>query len=265
MTGHSGRLAGRVAIVTGASSGVGAATLGLFAREGARVVGVARRQAVLDDILERLVGESGEGIVVATDLQDPTGAERAVGAAIESYGQVDVLVNCAGVGYSYRNVRPGSMDPLETTSPELWDEVMAINLGSAVNMARAVIPPMRAQGGGSIVNVASISGVTGLTSAHAYTAAKGALINLSRSLAITYTRDGIRSNVVAQGFIDTPMVADAVGVFDDEDLRWQISPMGRPATADEIAYACLYFASDESSYCNGSYLAVDGGTTAKAY
>jgi NAD(P)-dependent dehydrogenase (short-subunit alcohol dehydrogenase family) len=261
----NGRLAGRVAIITGASSGVGAAALGLFAREGAHVVGVARRQSVLDEVIEQLVGKGSKGIVVATDLSDPTGAERAVESAIAHYGRVDVLVNCAGVGYSYGKTHPGSMDPLETTSPELWDEVMAISLGSAVNMARAVLPPMRAQGGGSIVNVASISGVTGLTAAHTYTAAKGALINLSRSLAITYARDGIRSNVVAPGFIDTPMVADLIGVFADEDLRWQISPMGRPATPEEIAYACLYFACDESSYCNGSYLAVDGGTTARAY
>ena len=257
------RLDGKIAIVTGASSGVGAATMRLFAREGAKVVGVARRQGVLEEVLVGIEAEGGEGAIVAADLSVESGAQATVDATIANYGQIDILVNCAGVGYSYRDVRPGSMGAIDTTSPELWDEVMAINLGSAVHMVRLVIPVMRQQNGGSIVNVASISGFTGLTAAHTYTAAKGALINLTRSLAITYVRDGIRSNVVAPGFIDTPMVAAVVGMFDDEMLRWQLSPMGRPATPEEIAYGCLFFASDESSYCNGSVLAIDGGTTAK--
>jgi meso-butanediol dehydrogenase / (S,S)-butanediol dehydrogenase / diacetyl reductase len=258
-----GRLDGRIAIVTGASSGVGAATMRLFAREGAQVVGVARRQAALEEVLSGVHAEGGQGSIVAADLSVEGEAQATVDATIARYGRVDVLVNCAGVGYSYRELRPGSMDPVDTTSSELWDEVMAINLGSAVHLIRLVVPVMREHEGGSIVNVASISGFTGLTVAHTYTAAKGALINLTRSLAITYARDGIRSNVVAPGFIDTPMVEAVIGMFDDENLRWQLSPMGRPATAEEIAYGCLFFASDESSYCNGSVLSIDGGITAK--
>jgi NAD(P)-dependent dehydrogenase (short-subunit alcohol dehydrogenase family) len=257
------RLDGKVAIVTGASSGVGAATMRLFALEGAHVVGVARRQAALEEVLANVEAAGGEGAVIAADLSVETGAQATLDGALARYGHVDVLVNCAGVGYAYRDVRPGSMDPIETTSSELWDEVMAINLGSAVHMIRLVIPVMRQHGGGSIVNVASISGFTGLAAAHTYTAAKGALINLTRSLAITYVRDGIRSNVVAPGFIDTPMVEAVIGMFDDETLRWQLSPMGRPATPEEIGYGCLFFASDEAAYCNGSVLAMDGGTTAK--
>jgi NAD(P)-dependent dehydrogenase (short-subunit alcohol dehydrogenase family) len=232
----------------------------LFAREGAKVVGVARRQAVLEQVLANVEAEGGEGAIVAADLSVESEAQAMLDAAIARYRRIDVLVNCAGVGYAYRDVRPGSMDPIDTTSSELWDEVMAINLGSAVYMIRLVIPVMRQHEGGSIVNVASISGFTGLTAAHTYTAA---LINLTRSLAITYARDGIRSNVVAPGFVDTPMIEAVIGMFDDETLRWQLSPMGRPATAEEIAYGCLFFASDESAYCNGSVLAMDGGTTAK--
>jgi len=258
-----GRLDDQVAIVTGASSGVGAAAMQLFAAEGARVVGVARRQGVLEEVLAKVEAAGGEGMVFAADLSVESEAQAAHEAAVARYGDIDVLVNCAGVGYAYRDVRPGSMDPIETTTSELWDEVMAINLGSAVHMIRLAIPVMRRRGGGSIVNVASISGFTGLAAAHTYTAAKGALINLTRSLAITYARDGIRSNVVAPGFIDTPMVEAVIGLFDDETLRWQLSPMGRPATAEEIAYGCLFFAGDESAYCNGSVLAIDGGTTAK--
>lgn len=258
-----GRLDGRIAIVTGASSGVGAATMRIFAREGAEVVGVARRQDALEEVLAGVHADGGKGSIFAADLSVESEVQAAVDAAVAAHGRIDVLVNCAGVGYSYGDVRPGSMDPIDTTSSELWDEVMAINLGSAVHLIRLVLPVMRGHGGGSIINVASISGFTGLTAAHAYTAAKGAMINLTRSLAITYARDGIRSNVVAPGFIDTPMVEALLGLFDDENLRWQLSPMGRPATRDEIAYGCLYFASDESTYCNGSVLAIDGGTTAK--
>jgi NAD(P)-dependent dehydrogenase (short-subunit alcohol dehydrogenase family) len=259
----AGRLGGKVAIITGASSGVGAATMRLFAREGAKVLGIARRQPVLAEVLADVQGEGGQGAVFAADLSVENEAQAAVDAAVAKYGRIDVLVNCAGVGYSYGEVRPGSMDAIDTTSSELWNEVMAINLGSAFHMIRLAIPVMRQHGGGSIVNVASISGLTGLAAAHTYTAAKGALINLTRSLAITYARDGIRSNVVAPGFIDTPMVEAVIGVFDDETLRWQLSPMGRPATPEEIAYGCLFFASHESAYCNGSILAMDGGTTAK--
>jgi NAD(P)-dependent dehydrogenase (short-subunit alcohol dehydrogenase family) len=258
-----GRLDGKVAIVTGASSGVGAATMRLFALEGAQVLGVARRQAVLEQVLADVEAARGEGAVFAADLSVEHEAQATLDAAVAKYGRIDVLVNCAGVGYAYGDVRPGSMDPLDTTSSELWDEVMAINLGSAVHMLRLVIPVMRQNGGGAIVNVASISGFTGLAAAHTYTAAKGALINLTRSLAITYAVDGIRSNVVAPGFIDTAMIAAVIGMFDDDALRWQLSPMGRPATPEEIANGCLFFASDESSYCNGSVLAMDGGTTAK--
>ena len=258
-----GRLEGKVAIVTGASSGVGAATLRLFAREGAKVVGVARRESVLQEVLDRVRTDGGEGMVVPGDLSSEDAARQTVETTESTYGRVDVLVNNAGVGYSYQESRPGSMDPIDTTPSELWDEVMEINLGSSVHMLRHTIPLMKRQGSGSIVNVASISGLTGLAAAHSYTAAKGAIINLTRSLALAYARDGIRSNVVAPGFIDTPMVAPVIGVFEDENVRWQLTPMGRAATPEEIAYACLFFASDESSYCNGSILAVDGGTTSK--
>ena len=203
-------------------------------------------------------------MAVAADLAASDGAERAVAGALDRFGTVDVLVNNAGAGHSYGLTRPGSMDPVHTTPPALWDEVLAINLSSAFHMTRLVVPHMRARGSGSIVNVASIAGYTGLADAHAYTAAKAGLINLTRSLAIAYARDGIRSNVVAPGSIDTPMVRRAtLERFADEETRWQLAPMGRPATAEEVAYACLFFAGDESSYCNGSVLAVDGGVTAR--
>jgi NAD(P)-dependent dehydrogenase (short-subunit alcohol dehydrogenase family) len=116
---------------------------------------------------------------------------------------------------------------------------------------------------GSIVNVSSISGYQGLAGAHTYTAAKAGIINLTRSLCVAYAARGVRANCVAPGFIDTPMVASVLNLFDDPAMADRITPMRRPGTAMEMAYGCLYLASDESSYCNGTVLTIDGGTTAR--
>jgi NAD(P)-dependent dehydrogenase (short-subunit alcohol dehydrogenase family) len=258
-----GRLENKVAIVTGASSGMGRATMLRFAREGARVVGVARSEDKLAEVLREVTRDGGTGCVVAADLSTEDGAGRAIDAAVERFGGVDVLVNNAGVGASYAAVQPGSMNAIDETTPEMWDHVMAINLTSAFLMTRGVIPEMRKRGGGSLVHIASISGYRGQDSAHTYTAAKGAIINLSRSLALTYARDGIRSNVISPGYVRTPMVEAYMGVFDDEEARYKVHPMGRPGEPAEIANGCLFFASDESSYCSGSHLIIDGGLSAK--
>lgn len=155
------------------------------------------------------------------------------------------------------------MGPVTDTTPEKWHEVMAINLDFIFHMCRHVIPQMQKQKAGSIVNVTSISGIQGLPVAHTYTAAKGAAINLTRSLAITYCGDGIRANCIAPGFIKTPMVELVLSLFDDPVMADRLTPMKRPGTAEEMAYGCLYFASDKSTYCQGSVLVIDGGTTAR--
>lgn len=258
-----GRLENKVAIVTGASSGIGHATMLLFAREGARVVGVARRKDRLADVLDQVKQEGGVGSVVDADLSHAGEAARAVQAAVTQFGGVDVLVNNAGVGGSYAQIEPTSMNTVEETTPEMWDHIMAINLTSAFLMTRAVIPEMRRRGGGSLVHISSISGYRGEHTAHTYTAAKGAVINLSRSLALTYSRERIRSNVIAPGYVRTPMVEAYLGVFDDDATRYTVNPMGRAADPGEIANGCLFFASDESSYCSGSLLVMDGGLSVK--
>jgi NAD(P)-dependent dehydrogenase (short-subunit alcohol dehydrogenase family) len=257
------RVKGKVTIVTGAGTGVGRACMKLFAAEGARVVGVSRTQANLDETLKEVKAVRGEGIVVAADLAKPAGAEAVVSAAMAKYGRVDILVNAAGVGYSWMEKSPGSMNDVVNTTPEKWREVMEINLDSAFHMCRLVVPQMRKQGGGAIVNVSSISGFQGLPVAHAYTAAKGALINLTRSLCVSYAADNIRSNCVAPGFIDTPMVASVLHLFKDAAVADRLTPMKRPGTPEEMAYGCLYLGSDESTYCNGTVLVIDGGTTAR--
>jgi NAD(P)-dependent dehydrogenase (short-subunit alcohol dehydrogenase family) len=257
------RLKGKVALITGAGTGVGRASMKLFAAEGAKVVGVSRTKSNLDESLMQVEAAGGDGHVVAADLSKPEGAEKAMAEAIKTYGRVDILVNSAGVGYSWLEKSPGSMGPVDDTTPEKWAEVMAINLDSVFHMCRLAIPQMKKQGGGSIVNVTSISGFQGLPAAHTYTAAKGAAINLTRSLAITYCGDNIRVNCIAPGFIDTPMVAPLLGLFNDPAMADRLTPMKRPGTPEEMAYGCLYLASDEASYCQGTVLVIDGGTTAR--
>jgi NAD(P)-dependent dehydrogenase (short-subunit alcohol dehydrogenase family) len=257
------RLKGKIALITGAGTGVGRAAMKLFAAEGAKVVGVSRTKSNLDESLTQVKAGGGEGHVVTADLSKPDGAEKAMAETLKAYGRVDIVVNSAGVGYSWLQKSPGSMGPVDDTTPEKWAEVMAINLDSLFHMCRLAIPQMKKQGGGSIVNVTSISGIQGLSVAHTYTAAKGAAINLTRSLAVTYCGDNIRVNCIAPGYIDTPMVADLMGLFDDPAMADRLVPMKRPGTPEEMAYGCLYLASDEASYCQGTVLVIDGGTTAR--
>lgn len=257
------RLKGKTALITGAGSGVGRACLGLFAQEGADVFGVSRTEETLKDAVDEIADAPGNSGWHAADLSTEKGAQAAFGAMIEKFGRLDILVNCAGVGYSWAEKSPGSMDPIDQTSPDKWHEVMAINLDSVYYLCRLAIPRMREQGGGTIVNVASISGLLGLPTAHTYTAAKGAVINLTRSLATTYITDNIRSNCVAPGLIATPMVETLLKEFEDPAFAEAITPMKRPGTPEEIANGCLFLASDEASYCNGSVLVIDGGTAAR--
>lgn len=259
-----GRLKDKVVLITGAGAGIGRACMILFAREGATVCGVSRTQANLDETLRLVRAGGGEGSVVSADLSVPEGAEQAVAACLATHGRIDVLVNAAGVGYSWRHTSLGSMDPVHSTPVDKWREVMAINLDSVFFMSRLVLQHMRERKQGAIVNVASIFGLGGAPDAHTYTATKGAIINLTRSMSVAYVDDNIRCNIVAPGFVQTQMVEDVLPMLFSAENPKLISPMGRPATVEEVAYACLFFASDESSYCTGAVLAVDGGSTARA-
>ena len=262
----SGRLAGKVAVVSGASSGIGRAAFELFGREGAKVVGTARREERLQEGLEEVKGHGGEGIVVAADLEDDSTADRVVQAAIDEYGRVDVLVCNAGVGWEYGNEHPGTMAGIHEASVENWRDVIGgVDLEGYFAMIHAALPKMIEQESGSIVSVASMAGVTGLYDAHAYTAAKGAIVNLTRSMAITYAKNGVRANSVCPGFIDTAMIAPVIGIFDDPATANTMVPLGRAGKPEEIANALLFFASDESSYCTGSNLLVDGGCTSRSF
>ncbi len=258
-----GRIEGKIALITGAGTGVGRACMELFAREGAKVVGVSRTQSHLDDALEAVKKNGGEGAVIAADLSLDGSAEKIIAETIKRYGRIDILVHAAGVGYSWEEKSPGSMANVVDTPPDKWREVMGINLDAYYLLCRAVIPEMQKAGRGAIVAVASISGFQGLEAAHAYTASKAGMINLTRSLSVSFAMDNIRANCIAPGFIDTPMVSSVMDIFDDPDIADQITPMRRAGTPTEMAYGCLYLASDEASYCNGSVLVIDGGTTAR--
>ena len=156
------------------------------------------------------------------------------------------------------------MNPVHSTPVDKWREVMAINLDSVFYVCRLVLQQMQQQQGGSIVTVSSVFGLGGAPDAHTYTATKGAIINLTKSMAVAYVDDNIRVNSVAPGFVQTQMVESVLDMLFKGDNPKLFSPMARPATPEEVAYACLYLASDEASYCTGTILAVDGGSTARA-
>jgi NAD(P)-dependent dehydrogenase (short-subunit alcohol dehydrogenase family) len=257
------RLKDKVAIITGAGTGIGRACFELFAAEGAKVMGVSRTQSNLDAALAAVRAAGGEGQVLARDLSQPQSADDIVAATLAAYGRVDILVHSASVGWSWGEKSPGSMSPLAETPVEKWQEVIGLNLNAAAFIDRAVLIQMLKQGKGSIVNVASISGMLGMPTAHPYCAAKGGVINLTRALAATYAKQGIRTNAVCPGYTDTPMIASVMGLFDDAAVAEQITPMARAGTPQEMAYGCLYLASDEASYCNGTILVIDGGTSAR--
>ncbi len=257
------RLSGKTAIITGAGTGVGRACMLRFAEEGAKVVGVSRTRRNLEEVLGAVRDAGGEGEIIPGDLGLDETAQKVVEETVGKFGRVDILVHAAGVGYSWQEKSPGSMNAVDETEPGKWREVMQLNLDACYLMCRAVIPQMRKQGGGAIVNVASISGLMGLPVAHAYTASKAGMINLTRSLCVAYAKENIRANCIAPGFIDTPMVASVLNMFDDPAVAESITPMARPGTPEEMANGCLYLASDDASYCNGTVLVIDGGSTAR--
>jgi NAD(P)-dependent dehydrogenase (short-subunit alcohol dehydrogenase family) len=259
----TGRLEGKVAVITGASTGIGRSAMEMFAKAGAKVVGAARTQSKLDEAVKAVGNLGGDAIGVAADLSSDADARNVIETAVESFGGIDILVNNAGVGYNYRAVRPGSMADIAESTPDDWDHVMSINLGSVVSCSRYAVPKMRQRGGGSIVNVASVLGLVGNPDAHAYTAAKGAMVNLTRSMAVAYGKDGIRTNVVCPGYTETPLVEEYIDYLNAEERRFDWNPMGRMGLPDEIAYGLLYLASDEASYCNGTILTIDGGMICK--
>lgn len=244
------RLASRHAVITGGASGIGLATAKLFLREGARVALLDRNA----EALSRVAAELGvAGILV--DVADPDATAAAMDAAAAALGALDAVVNAAGIS------RVAS--PLDTT-PELWRQVMAVNLDGPFHVCRAAIPHLRRAGGGSIVNLASAAGLVPRPNYSAYGASKGGVLMLTRCLALDLAREGIRVNAVCPGAILTPMVEETMAAQPDpasaERAFLARYAMGRFGTAEEVAGAVLYLTSAEAGFVTGSALGVDGGS-----
>lgn len=254
----------RSVIVTGAGSGIGRATALRFAQEGYVVIANGRRLEALEATAALAVSGRGRILPVTGDAGLESTARRLVEAARDA-GDFGWLVNNAGVGWNYGVTHPGSMAAVRDTTPAQWQEVMRINLDSVFLLCHAALPHLCERGAGGIVNVSSGGGLQGMEDAHAYATAKAGIINLTRSMAKTYGRFGVRSNVIAPGFVDTEMVASvldsALNPFANESTKYLVSPMGRPGTPQEVADA-IFFMAVQATYCNGAILSIDGGSVA---
>lgn len=251
------RLAGKSAIVTGAAGGIGRATALAMAAEGARVAVVDLNAAGLDEVAEQIRAAGGEAVTVVADVSAEADIESIVATTVEAFGGVDVVFNNAGI------IRRTTV--LET-SVEMWDQVFAVNVRSIFLMCKHVVPVMAAAGGGSIINTGSGWGLKGGGRAVSYCASKGAVVNLTRALAIDHGAQGIRVNSVNPGDVDTGMLRDEARQLAQDTAGFLAEaadrPLGRMGQPEEIAAAVVWLASDESSYVTGAALSVDGGGNA---
>lgn len=252
------RLAGKVAIVTGGASGIGAATCRLFAQEGAAGVLIADINEAPGKTLEaELIGHGGSVTFRLLDVAQSTQWAETVDHALVRYGRLDVLVNNAGRG------TPVSRPIIENTTDEAWDQMLSTNAKGVFLGMRAAIPAMRRSSGGSIINVASIYAMVGSPLGTAYSASKGAVRALTRTAAVQYAKEGIRVNAVFPGYVETPMTREWHAQPAVRQDRTAQTLLGRLAQPEDIAWAILYLASDESAYVTGSELVIDGGVTAR--
>lgn len=250
------RLEGKVALITGGARGQGAAEAKLFAKEGAKVV-IAD---ILDEEGEKLEAEvaelGGECFYTHLDVSDSENWEKTVETAVTRFGKIDILVNNAGIAVWGTN---------DDTTEEIWDTVMDVNAKGVFLGTKHVIPEMKKSGGGSIINISSISGLVGQpTIQPVYNASKGAVRIFTKSTAVQYGSYGIRANSIHPGATDTDMISHRIQGEQNKNRIKNTVPLQRVAKPIEIAYGALFLASDESSYMTGSEMVIDGGVTAGA-
>jgi meso-butanediol dehydrogenase / (S,S)-butanediol dehydrogenase / diacetyl reductase len=248
------KLQHKTAIITGAAAGIGAASAALFAKEGANVVAVDLNRELLHQVSAQIEKAGGQCLPVTADVSRREEVENVLRAAKHKFGRIDILFNNAGI------VPTGK---LETISEEEWDRALAINVKSMYLLCHVVIPKMKAQGGGVILNTASATALRAVVDRACYTATKAAVVGLTKSMALDYVRDNIRVNCLCPGTVDTPSLAQRLAAFPDPaEARKNFiarQPMGRFGTADEIAQAALYLVSPAAEFVTGVTFAIDGG------
>ncbi len=251
-----GRLDGKVALITGGASGMGMVASQLFAAEGAKVVLADVADGSGEQVAEKIRADGGEATYVHADVSSEADARAMVAAAVETFGGLSILYNNAGVML-------GDDGSVHSTDESIWDTTLAINVKGVAHGCKYGIPAMIESGGGSIVNVASfVAWMGAATSQTAYTASKGAVLAMTREIAVEYARKAIRCNALCPGPIDTPLLAELLSDPERRQRRFVHIPMGRLGRAEELARAALFLASDDSSYMTGTSLVVDGGITA---
>jgi len=251
------RLTGKVALITGGTSGIGEATAILFAKEGARVALTGRNDKRGQTVREKILRDGGNAIFLRTDVRQAEDCRRSVDETLRTFGRLDVLFNNAGVFSPHTSLE---------CSEEEWDLQIDVNLKGTFLMSKAALPHMIARGSGVIINNSSGWGIVGGDKAVAYCASKGGVVLLTKAMAIDHGRQGIRVNCVCPGDVDTPMLPEDARL---RGMKWQEylagcgnRPLGRIGTPDEIAKAVLFLASEDSSFMTGAALIVDGGGTA---
>lgn len=246
-----------VAVVTGAATGIGRHTAVAFAKAGAKVTIADVNTEKLQETLSMIERADGTGLMVKTDVSNPKQVEEMVQKTMDEFGKLNYACNNAGIG--------GEMKNTADYTDKDWDRLMGVNLKGPWLCMKYEIPAMLENGGGSIINMASILGTVGFAQAGLYTASKHGLVGLTKAAALEYAPEHIRINAIGPGFIDTPMLEEA-GITTDPDTEKSIvglHPIGRLGTPDEIANAVLWLASNNSSFVTGHTLLVDGGYTAR--
>jgi NAD(P)-dependent dehydrogenase (short-subunit alcohol dehydrogenase family) len=250
------RLEGKVALITGGAGGMGMVASELFAAEGAKVVLTDVADDAGEATASRIRADGGEAVYVHADVSSEADAESMIRTAVDTYGALHVLYNNAGV-------MPNDDGSVHTNTEAVWDLVLRINVKGVAFGCKYGIPAMIGSGGGSVINVASfVAWMGAATSQTAYTSSKGAVLAMTREIAVEYAREGIRCNALCPGPIDTPLLAELLSDPGRRQRRLVHIPMGRLGRAEELAKAALFLASDDSSFMTGASLIVDGGITA---
>lgn len=254
------RLAGKVALITGAGSGIGRASARLFAAEGAAISVVDLKEDAAKETVDLIVADGGRAVAAAADVTDAEAIEAAVRQTVDELGRLDIVYNNAGIGSS------GSV--ADTTEDD-WDRCLAVNAKGTFLTSRAAVPHLEASGAGAIINQGSVAALVGVVNFAAYCAAKGAVVALTRSMAVDLAPRGIRVNVICPGTVFTPLMEPMLAARGGGDMEKGLAmtvakyPIGRLGSPEEIASVALFLASDDAAFVTGSTFAADGGMTAQ--